>query len=81
MSQTEHDLHHEFPEYQEDIHRLKESDSRFRRLFDDYHAATKEVERIEAEGGNTSDDYLEDCKKKRLALKDELFAILKKQAG
>ena len=42
---------------------------------------TKEVEHIEAEGSNTSDEYLEECKKKRLSLKDELFTILQKQAA
>ena len=78
---TNHDLHSEFPEYHDAIHHLKESDTHFRRLFDEYHVATKEVERIEAEGINTSDTYLESCKKKRLHLKDELFAILQKKAA
>jgi uncharacterized protein YdcH (DUF465 family) len=34
---------------------------------------------LRVEGGieNTSDDYLEELKKKRLALKDELFAMIK----
>ena len=81
MTLESHDLHSEFPEYNELIHSLKESDSHFRRLFDEYHEATKEIERIEAEGGNTSDEHLEACKKNRLALKDELFAILQKQAA
>lgn len=78
---TTHDLHSEFPEYNHLIHELKESDNHFRRLFDDYHASTKEIEHIEAEGSNTSDEYLDSCKKKRLELKDELFAILQKQAA
>lgn len=78
---TAHDLHSEFPEYHDLIHTLKESDTHFRRLFDDYHAATKEVERIEAEGGNTSDAHMETLKKRRLALKDDLFAILQKNAA
>ena len=81
MSQQAHDLHSEFPEHYDLIHTLKESDSHFRRLFDEYHDATKEVERIEAEGSNTSDEHLETLKKKRLALKDELFAILQKAAA
>ncbi len=81
MTLQAHDLHSEFPEYNDLIHTLKESDTHFRRLFDAYHESTKEIERIEAEGSNTSDEYLEDCKKKRLSLKDELFSILQKQAA
>ncbi len=75
-----HDLHHEFPEHHELIHTLKESDAHFRKLFDAYHEADKEVHRIEAGVENTSDAYAEDCKKKRLKLKDELFAMLQKAA-
>lgn len=81
MALEHHDLHSEFAEYEAQIHALKESDTHFRRLFDDYHEATKEIERIEAEGSNTSDEYVETQKKKRLGLKDELFAILQKQAA
>jgi len=35
------------------------------------------VLRIEVGVENTSDEYLEELKKKRLALKDELFAMIK----
>ncbi len=77
MTEAKHDLHHEFPEYEEQIHRLKESDNHFRRLFDEYHVVNKEVKRIEQGVENTSDDYAEECKKKRLKLKDELFEMLK----
>ena len=33
--------------------------------------------RVEEGFENTSDEYLEELKKKRLALKDELFAMIK----
>lgn len=81
MSVESHDLHHEFPEYESQIHQLKESDAHFRKLFDEYHDINKEVQRIEAGVENTSDDYAEECKKKRLHLKDELFAILQTKAA
>lgn len=77
MSETAHDLHSEFPEYKESIHTLKESNAHFRKLFDAYHEVNREVHRIESGVENTSDAYTEDCKKKRLALKDELFEMLK----
>jgi uncharacterized protein YdcH (DUF465 family) len=80
MSQK-HDLHHEFPEYYDAIHELKQSDGHFSRLFKEYHEVDHEVHRIESGAENTSDDYLEERKRKRLALKDELFHILKSHSG
>lgn len=77
MQNESHDLVHEFPEYREKIHELKESDNHFRALFDEYHIVNKEVHRIEQGVETPSDEYTEDCKKKRLKLKDELFEILK----
>jgi uncharacterized protein YdcH (DUF465 family) len=74
-----HDLHREFPEYAELIHKLKESDKHFRRLFDQYHEIDHEVHRVE-KSGISSDEYAETCKKKRLLLKDQLFEILKAHA-
>lgn len=53
------------------------SDNHFSRLFDEYHTVDHEVVRIEEGVENTSDDYLEELKKKRLSLKDQLFAMLK----
>jgi uncharacterized protein YdcH (DUF465 family) len=76
MTQLQHDLHTEFPEYESQIHRLKTEDAHFRRLFDEYHEVNKDVIRTESGVEAHSDDYTEALKKKRLALKDELFEIL-----
>ena len=73
-----HSLVKEFPEYKEIIHALKNSDSHFTRLFDDYHHVDKEIHRIESGAENTADDYLENLKKQRLFKKDELYSIIKK---
>lgn len=71
-----HDLHHEFPEMHDKIHELKLSDSHFQKLFEDYEEIVKEIHRIET-GIETPDDmYTEELKKKRLALKDGLYAML-----
>lgn len=70
-------LVHELPEYRERIHELKVSDPRFAQLFDEYHELDHEIHDIEEDIEPTSDDYLEQQKKKRLALKDELLAMLK----
>ena len=72
-----HDLVHELPEYREKIHEMKVSNSHFARLFDEYHEVDHEVRRIEQGVETPDDDYVEEMKKKRLALKDELFAMLK----
>ena len=43
----------------------------------EYHEVEHEVRRIEENIETTSDEYLEEQKKKRLYLKDQLFAMLK----
>lgn len=71
-----HDLHHEFPEYYDRIHELKINNSHFARLFEEYHAVNREILRIEEGVENTTDEYLEELKKKRLLLKDKLYGII-----
>jgi len=73
-----HDLHHEFPEFSDEIHHLKMNDAHFSRLFKEYHELDQEVHRIEQSAENTSDEYLEQQKKLRLHLKDQLFTMIKK---
>ena len=77
MFGEKHDLIHEFPEYKDKIHELKTSNAHFARLFEQYHELDHEVHRIEEGVETPSDDYLEQKKKERLNLKDQLFAMLK----
>ena len=77
MLTEKHDLVHELPEHRDTIHNLKMSDQHFVRLFDEYHEVDHEVHRIETGVENTSDEYLEERKKRRLYLKDELYRIIK----
>ncbi|HID50225.1 MAG TPA: DUF465 domain-containing protein [Chromatiales bacterium] len=72
-----HDLAHEFPELKEQIHNLKINNLHFARLFEEYENLDKEIYRIEEQIENTSDTYMEELKKKRLKVKDELYAMLK----
>lgn len=81
MFGEKHDLVHEFPEYKDKIHELKTSSQEFARLFAEYHDIEHEVHRIEEGVENTSDEYLEERKKIRLNLKDQLFAMLKEASG
>jgi len=77
MLNEKHDLIHELPEHRETIHNLKMTDSHFAKLFDEYHEVDHEVHRIETNIETTSDDYLEEKKKQRLHLKDELLKMIK----
>ena len=72
-----HDLVHELPEMRDRIHELKTSNNHFARLFDEYQEVTKQVELMEAEVTPAETSREEELKKRRLSLKDELFAMLK----
>jgi uncharacterized protein YdcH (DUF465 family) len=76
MNIEHHDLVHELPEHRERIHSLKMSDAHFAKLFDQYHVVTKEVERLESIGMPVADETLEDQKKTRAHLKDQLYSML-----
>ena len=77
MLTEKHDLVHELPEHRDTIHELKMNNNHFARLFEEYHDVDHEVHRIETGVENTSDEYLESRKKRRLYLKDELFRMIK----
>ena len=76
MHIEKHDLIHEFPEHKDRIHQLKMEDNHFSRLFNEYHELDHKVRKIEEGAENTSDEYLEELKKKRLLHKDNLYAII-----
>jgi hypothetical protein len=76
MSHVPHELHEEFPEKAQKIHDLKTSDAHFARLADAYHEVNREIHRVESGVAPTSDEILEDMKKKRLALKDQIAGLL-----
>ena len=77
MELQQHDLHHEFPEYKDAIHELKTGNNHFAKLFDDYHRVNKDIRRIEENEEPVTDAALEDMKKLRLKLKDELHTMLR----
>ncbi|MFB0612210.1 YdcH family protein [Aurantiacibacter poecillastricola] len=56
--------------------RLKREDAHYTRLADEYHEVNREVHRIEAETEAASDERTEALKRQRLALLDEITAIL-----
>ncbi len=78
--EEKHDLIHEFPELREKIHDLKVSNNHFRRLFDEYHELDHDVHRIEVGTEPTADEILNELRRKRLALKDELYSMLTRES-
>lgn len=71
-----HDLVHEFPEHKEKIHELKISNAHFRKLFDEYHDVDHHVHAAEVDAEPTNDEHLNEMRKKRVQLKDELYSLL-----
>jgi uncharacterized protein YdcH (DUF465 family) len=76
MFGEKHELINELPEFRERILQLREADERFSKLYDEYHALDDEVLRMEEGFETPSDEVLEELKKKRLYLKDQLFDML-----
>jgi uncharacterized protein len=78
MSNTPHDLHEEFPDQGDRIHRLKTTDAHFARLIDDYNELNRTIHRVESRVEPTTEDVEEDLKRRRVHLKDEIARKLAK---
>ena len=78
MSHTPHELADEFPDQHEKLHALKISDAHFNKLSDEYHLINRQIHRYEAGVEATSDFHLEDLKKKRLYLIDQISRMINK---
>jgi len=76
MTVDHHDLAHEFPEQKERIHHMKMENAHFAKQFDAYHVVNNEIEVLENNESPVADETLEELKKQRLALKDELYGML-----
>ena len=76
MSHTPHELAEEFPEHLDALHRLKETDAHFAKLSDDYHTLNRAIHRAETDVEPTEDLHMVQMRKERLALKDQISAIL-----
>lgn len=76
MTHTPHELHEEFPEFADKIHELKVNNNHFHRLAEQYHQLNRDIHRAETDVEPTTDEHLEELKKQRLHLKDEIFGLL-----
>ncbi|MDA7428535.1 YdcH family protein [Primorskyibacter aestuariivivens] len=78
MSHTPHELAEEFPEYAAKMSDLKTSDAHFARLAQEYHEINRAVHRAETNVEPVEELTEVDMRKKRAALKDEIYGILSK---
>lgn len=80
MYGARHDLTEDFPEFSTTIHALKSTDTTFSRLLYEYDGMDKKIYGIEQMMLPVSDAYLGELKKRRLALKDQLFDMIRHRA-
>ncbi len=76
MPLLSHELEQEFPDLKEAIYTLRSADTHFARLCEKYKSLDAEVSRIEEDEVPVTDFDLENMKKQRLKLKDEIYAVL-----
>ncbi|WP_386691626.1 MULTISPECIES: YdcH family protein [unclassified Lonepinella] len=67
-----------FPEFRDLITKLKTEDAHFARLFDEHNVLDQRIKNIESNIELATPTEVEDLKKAKLRLKDEMYAILKK---
>lgn len=80
MSHTPHELAADFPEHTDRIHALKESDAHFCRLMEEYHDINRQVHRAETNVEPIDQMAETELRKRRGALKDELYRLLTEAA-
>lgn len=80
MSNTPHELHEEFPEYGARISELKTNNAHFAKLAEQYHEVNRAVHRAETNVEPMEQLAETDLRKRRNALKDELYAMIKETA-
>lgn len=70
------ELYEEFPELADKIHEMKASNAHFARLDEEYQKLNHEIYLSETNVEPTDDFNEVDMRKKRMALKDELYSML-----
>lgn len=70
-----------FPEYRDLITSLKGHDHHFTRLFDMHNAMDQTIKNMEAGIESATHLQIEQLKKEKLLLKDELYDILRKASA
>ena len=80
MSHVPHELADDFPGQVDLISRLKQENAHFARLADAYHDVNRQVHRAETDVEPLDDHTQQELRKQRMALKDQIAAMLKEHA-
>ena len=67
-----------FPEYREQIAHLRANDRHFSRIFDEHNKLDHEVKQLEDKASPVHDVEMENLKKQKLRLKEEIYEMLRK---
>ena len=70
-----------FPEYRDLITQLKTTDRHFLNLFDKHNDLDQKIKNMESHIESGTAVEIENLKKEKLALKDELYQLLRKAAA
>lgn len=81
MSHTPHELAEEFPTATARIHDLKLTNPHFARLVEAYHDINRAVHRAEIGIAPVDDFTAQKMRKERMALKDDIAAMLQAKTG
>ncbi|MCF2871930.1 DUF465 domain-containing protein [Octadecabacter sp. G9-8] len=77
MSHTPHELAEEFPEHLDAMSALRTTDAHFAKLADQYHDVNRAIHRAETDVEPTDDAHLQQMRKERIGLKDQIWAALR----
>lgn len=72
---------HMFPEFRDLITKLKAEDAHFLRLFKKHNELDQKIKNIETNVELGTQTEVENLKKEKLHLKDEIYALLKKHSA
>lgn len=72
----QHDLAHEFPNLVEKMRDMKLHNAHFAKLFHKYDELNHQILSLEGKGVPVADETMEDLKKQRVLVKDEIYKML-----
>ena len=76
MTHTPHELARDFPDEAGEIAALRASDAHFARLVEEYHALNRAIHRAETRVEPTDEAHEHEMRRRRVALKDRIAAML-----
>ncbi|MEO0912088.1 MAG: DUF465 domain-containing protein [Pseudomonadota bacterium] len=77
MSHVPHELSADFPGSEAVLRRLKAENAHFARLADEYHEINRAIHRAETGVEPTDDFHMQEMRKVRMVLKDEIAVFIR----